>query len=156
MVKRLPAMQETQVRSLGGEDLLEKEMATHSSTLAWRIPWTEEPGRLQSMGSQRVGHTERLHFHFHLSLHVTLSLLVSVSLSLSLFCPPPSVLISVSLYFDYLMPFFLSLPPFPSPSISSPIPWPFPVSPSLYFLFPLHLLPFLGAGGGKSPEGDEE
>ena len=122
MVKRLPAMRETQVRSLGGEDLLEKEMATHSSTLAWRIPWTEEPGRLQSMGSQRVGHTERLHFHFHLSLHVTLSLLVSVSLSLSLFCPPPSVLISVSLYFDYLMPLFLSLPPFPSPSISFPIP----------------------------------
>ena len=56
MVKHLPATQETRVRSLGWEDLLEKEMATHSSTLAWRIPWTEEPGRLQSMGSQRVGH----------------------------------------------------------------------------------------------------
>ena len=56
MVKRLPAMRETQVPSLGCEDLLEKEMATHSSTLAWKIPWTEEPGRLQSMGSQRVGH----------------------------------------------------------------------------------------------------
>ena len=56
MVKRLPAMQETRVRSLGWEDTLEKEMATHSSTLAWKIPWTEEPGRLQSMGSQRVGH----------------------------------------------------------------------------------------------------
>ena len=50
------AMQETQVRSLGWEDPLEKEMATHSSTLAWKIPWTEEPGRLQSMGLQRVGH----------------------------------------------------------------------------------------------------
>ena len=49
-VKNLPAMQETQVRSLGGEDLLEKGMDTHSSSLAWRIPWTEEPGRLQSMG----------------------------------------------------------------------------------------------------------
>ena len=49
-------MQETQVRSLGGEDPLEKEMATHSSTLAWKIPWKEEPGRLQSMGLQRVGH----------------------------------------------------------------------------------------------------
>ena len=49
-------MRETWVRSLGREDLLEKEMATHSSTLAWKIPWTEEPGRLQSMGSQRVGH----------------------------------------------------------------------------------------------------
>ena len=56
MVKRLPAMQETQVRSLGWEDPLEKEMATHASTLAWKIPWTEEPGRLQSMGSQRVEH----------------------------------------------------------------------------------------------------
>ena len=55
-VKRLSAMQETQVRSLGREDPREKEMATHSSTLAWKIPWTEEPGRLQSMGSQRVGH----------------------------------------------------------------------------------------------------
>ena len=56
MVKHLPAMWETQVRSLGWEDLLEKEMATHCSILAWRIPRTEEPGRLQSMGSQRVGH----------------------------------------------------------------------------------------------------
>ena len=55
-VKRLPTMQETQVRSLGREELLEKEMATHSSILAWKIPWTEEPGRLQSMGLQRVGH----------------------------------------------------------------------------------------------------
>ena len=56
MVKRLPAMPETQVRSSGWEDALEKEMATHSSTLAWKIPWMEEPGRLQSMESQRVGH----------------------------------------------------------------------------------------------------
>ena len=55
-LKRLPGMLETQVRSLGKEDPLEKEMATHSSTLAWRIPWREEPGRLQSMGSQRVRH----------------------------------------------------------------------------------------------------
>ena len=55
-VKRLPAMRETWVQSLGWEDLLEKEMATHSSILAWKLPWTEEPGRLQSMGSQRVGH----------------------------------------------------------------------------------------------------
>ena len=55
-VKRLPAMLETWVQSLGWEDPLEKEMATHSSILAWKIPWTEEPGRLQSMGSQRVGH----------------------------------------------------------------------------------------------------
>ena len=56
MVKRLPTMWETQVRSLGQEDPLEKEMATHSSILAWKIQWTEDPGRLQSMGSQRVGH----------------------------------------------------------------------------------------------------
>ena len=55
MVKYLPAMQETQVQSLGWEDPLEKGMATHSSILAWRIPWTEEPGGLQSMGLQRVG-----------------------------------------------------------------------------------------------------
>ena len=55
-VKNLPAMQETQVQSLGREDTLEKGMATHSSILAWRIPWTEEPGGLQSTGSQRVGH----------------------------------------------------------------------------------------------------
>ena len=56
MVKHLPAMWETQVRSLGQEDPLEKEMATHSSTLAWNLPWMEELGMLQSMGSQRVGH----------------------------------------------------------------------------------------------------
>ena len=55
-VKHLPAMWETQVRSLSQEDSLEKEMATHFSTLAWKIPWVEEPGRLQSMGSQRVEH----------------------------------------------------------------------------------------------------
>ena len=56
MVKRLPVMQETWVQSLVQEDPLEKEMATHSSTLAWKIPWTEKPGRLQSMRLQRVGH----------------------------------------------------------------------------------------------------
>ena len=56
MVKRLPTMQETWIQSLGQEDLLEKEMAPQSSILAWKIPWMEEPGRLQSMGSQRVRH----------------------------------------------------------------------------------------------------
>ena len=56
VIKRLPALQETQVRSLGQEDPLEKGMATHSSILAWRTPWTEESGRLQSLGLQRVGH----------------------------------------------------------------------------------------------------
>ena len=56
MVKRLSTMRETRVRSLGREDALEKEVAIHSSTIAWKIPWTEEPGRLQSMRSQRVRH----------------------------------------------------------------------------------------------------
>ena len=61
-VKRLPGMRETRVRFLGREDSLEKEMAIHSSTLAWKIPWTEEPGRLQSMGHKESDMTERLHF----------------------------------------------------------------------------------------------
>ena len=56
MVKHLPTMWETQVQILGREDLLEKEMVIHSSILAWKIPWMEEPGRLQSMGSQRAGY----------------------------------------------------------------------------------------------------
>ena len=64
MVKSLPIMWETRVQSLGQEDLLEKEMATHSSILAWKIPQMEEPGRLQSMGSKESDTTERLHFHF--------------------------------------------------------------------------------------------
>ena len=64
-VKHLPAMRETRVRFLGWEDPLEKEMAIHSSTLAWKIPWMEEPDRLQSMGCKESDTTERLHFHFH-------------------------------------------------------------------------------------------
>ena len=56
LVKNSPEMQEMLIQSLGREDSLEKEMAAHSSILAWEIPWTEDPGRLQSMGSQRVGH----------------------------------------------------------------------------------------------------
>ena len=64
MVKRLPTLRETRVRALGREDPLEKAMAPHSSTLAWKIPWLDEPGRLQSMGSLT---TERLHFHFSLA-----------------------------------------------------------------------------------------
>ena len=59
-VKNLPAVEETQVRSLGWEDPLEKEMAAHSSVLAWRSPWTEEPGGLQSMGGEELDTTERL------------------------------------------------------------------------------------------------
>ena len=63
-LKRLPAMWETWVRSLGREDPLEKEMATHSSILAWRIPWREELGGLQSTGHKELDTTERLHFRF--------------------------------------------------------------------------------------------
>ena len=62
-VKRLPTMQETQVQSLGWEDILEKEMATHSSILAWKIPWTEEPGRLRPWCLKELDTTEQLHFH---------------------------------------------------------------------------------------------
>ena len=68
-VKRLSAMQETLVRSLGWEDPLEKEMATHSSILAWKTPWMEEPGRLQSMGHKESDTTERLTFTFHVAFH---------------------------------------------------------------------------------------
>ena len=64
-VKNLPAMQKTWVQFLGWEDPLEKEMATHSSMLAWKIPWTQESGRLQSMGSQESDMTERLSTHTH-------------------------------------------------------------------------------------------
>ena len=67
-IKLLPAMQETRVRSLGWEDPLEKEMATHSSILSWRIPWTEEPGGLQSTGSQRVRHDWATSLHFTLNI----------------------------------------------------------------------------------------
>ena len=68
-VKRLSTMQETRVQSLGQEDPLEKEMATHSSTLAWRIPWTEEPCGQYSMGSQRVGHDWATSLSFFCSCH---------------------------------------------------------------------------------------
>ena len=64
MVKNLPVMQETQVQSLGQEDPLEKGITNHSSILAWRIPWTEEPGGLQFMGSQRVKHNLATNRHF--------------------------------------------------------------------------------------------
>ena len=69
MLKRLPAMQETWVRSLGWEDPLEKEMATHSSILTWKIPWMEKPGRLQSMELQRVGHDWVASLSFFYGLH---------------------------------------------------------------------------------------
>ena len=69
MVKNLPAVQETWVQSLGREDPLEKDMATHFSILAWRIPWTEEPGGLQSMGLQRVEHKSAINTHTHTRTH---------------------------------------------------------------------------------------
>ena len=70
-LKHLPAMWETWVQSLGREDPLEKEMATHSSVLAWRIPWTEELGGLQSTGRKESDMTERLHFHFHVFIYLS-------------------------------------------------------------------------------------
>ena len=72
MVKNLPATQEIWVRSLGQEDPLEKEMAIHSSTLAWKIPWTEESGRPQSMGSQRVRHNQVTNTHEHRLTHMSI------------------------------------------------------------------------------------
>ena len=68
IVKNLPTVRETQVQSLGQEDALEKRMATHSNILAWRIPWTEEPGRATLHGSQRVGHDSATNTHFCCSL----------------------------------------------------------------------------------------
>ena len=68
-VKNLPGMQQNRVQSLGREDPLEKGMATHSSTLAWRIPWTEDPGRLQSMGLQRAGHSCATNTTYYYTTH---------------------------------------------------------------------------------------
>ena len=80
-VKNLPKMWELWVQSLSQEDPLEKGMTTHSSILAWRIPWTQEPGRLQSSGSQRVGMTERLtHTHTHTHTETGNTLVVSYAL----------------------------------------------------------------------------
>ena len=73
MVKNLSAMWETWAQSLVQEDSLKKAVATHSSTFAWRIPWTEEPGRLQFMGSQRVGHDWTTHTHTHTYTHTLTS-----------------------------------------------------------------------------------
>ena len=80
-VKRLFTMQETWFRSLGWEDPLEKEMAIHSSTIAWKIPWTEDPGRLQSMGSQRVGHnwaTPHPSIHSFIYIYIYIYIFVGV------------------------------------------------------------------------------
>ena len=107
-LKRLPAMWETWVRSLGWEDPLEKEMATHSSTLAWRIPWMEELGGLQSMGHKESDTTERLHFHYCAHLCRKCSLDVSNFLdeisSLSHSCFPVSLHCSLKKAFLSLLP----------------------------------------------------
>ena len=92
MVKRLPAIWETWVRSLGQEDPLEKEMATHSSTLAWRIPWMEEPGGLKSMGSQRVGHDWTTSFSLHFRIFELLISNILVLLSQNVVCMLQKVL----------------------------------------------------------------
>ena len=86
-VKHLPAMQETWVRSLGQEDPLEKKMATHSSILAWKIPWTEEPGRLESMGSQRVGHDWATSLHFTSLFPMLKWMLAEMTVRLKAWCP---------------------------------------------------------------------
>ena len=88
VVKNLPAVQETQVQSLGWDDPLEEEMTTHSNNLAWEIPWTEDPGELQSMGSQRVQcdqETEQQHFTDiciytqHIHICITLNMLMHIA-----------------------------------------------------------------------------
>ena len=88
MVRNLPAMQKTRVQSLGWEDPLEKGMATHSSILTWRIPWTQEPGGLQSMGSQRADTTEQLtHTHSASYAWTTFGLSVHAVIGTGLFPP---------------------------------------------------------------------
>ena len=99
LVKNLPAVQETQVRFLGREDALEKEMATHTSILAWEIPWTEKPGGLQSMGSQELDLTYRLsHYHF-----LFISLNHTFSVSFSVWTPSGSLSVIHSLLACYIL-----------------------------------------------------
>ena len=96
MVKRLSTVRETWVQSLGREDPLEKEMAIHSSTLAWKIPWTEEPGRLQSMGSQRVRHDWATSLSFPFLMSIFQCYFLSSSHPLLPHCVHKSVYICVS------------------------------------------------------------
>ena len=85
MVKNLPAMWETWVWSLGWEDPLEEGMATHSNILAWRIPWTEEPGKLQSVGSQRAIHDRTTKHSTYIHIYIYVNICLSVCLSLSIY-----------------------------------------------------------------------
>ena len=115
-VKRLSTMQETRVQSLGQEDPLEKEMATHSSTIAWKIPWMEEPGRLQSTGSQRVGHDCVTSLHYqrgHSDLHAF------ASASLWGMCFLSSLLPIISLV-PWGLPFIFQYPSLSHPSLCTP------------------------------------
>ena len=127
MVKHLPTMWETCVRSLGWKDPLEKEMAPHSSTLAWKIPWTEDPGRPQFMGSQRVRHDWVTSFSLSLSIPVPFSSLIPkiAMFTLAIFCftvfnlpwfmdltfqvPSNIVLYSIRLYFHHQTHLHLSV-----------------------------------------------
>ena len=138
MVKHLPVMRETQVRSLGWEDPLEKEMATHSSTLAWKIPWTEEPGRLQSMGSQRVRHnwaTSLVHWISQFSSVQSLSCLSHCQprglqhARLPCLSPTPGVYSNSSPSSRWCHPMISSsVVPFSSCLQSLPASWSFPMS----------------------------
>ena len=92
MVRTPSAMQKTQFQSLGWEDPLEKEMAIHSSILAWEIPWTEEPGRPESMGSQKVGHDRGTNTHTH--THTESKLTSSLALTLTFRLLFPALLLS--------------------------------------------------------------
>ena len=120
MVKNLPTMWETRVPSQDGEDPLEKGMATHSSVLAWRIPWTEKPGRLQFVGSKRVDTTEQL-THTHTHTHTDLSLRHSSPLF-----PLPLCLVSQTLVSSEWLPSGLppSATPFSSPGQARGYPFP--------------------------------
>ena len=124
MVKRLSTMRETRVQSLGGEDLLEKEMATHSIILAWKISWTEEPGGLQPMGSQRVRHDwETSHTNFRIvcsiSVKNAIGILTGIALSFQialnsmdiltiLLLPIRELGISICVFFNFFQESFYS------------------------------------------------
>ena len=105
-VKNLSMMRETRVRSLGWEDPLEKEMAIHSSTIAWKIPWTGDPGRLQSMGSQRVGHDRTTELNYFIPLEG----------NFKMFCRSALLSISHSFVSDSLQPHGLQHARLPCPS----------------------------------------
>ena len=98
MVKCLPAMQETQVQSLGQKDPLEKEMATHSSTLAYKIPWTEESGGLQSMGLQRVGHHWATSLSFTYGSHLEMRVGLATCMGQIWLCDCASVCVCLHVY----------------------------------------------------------